>query len=283
MEEIFCKPNERIAILTTQEIIELHSILCNNYDLLSGMEPVSPAGVKNKDMLESAVSRQWVGSGDYYKYSTIYSNCATLVFGLVKNHAFHNGNKRIGFLALLKHMYNNGYVIKANVKHEEIFELLRTLANNDLFLHAKSFLPNFFKVNYNREWNQETDILYMAYWLKNNTEHKSRKIKQKTISISELSGILTMKNLDLAFSGKYLTINKKQSFFQSLLNKKGYKKEYIIKDAKSISLNMVEQIREDFSLSFHDGVDNVSFYNNDDILNEEIKSYKKIIYKLSKT
>lgn len=284
MQEIFCPPNGRIVTITTDEILELHGVLCKHYDLLPEMEPVSPPGVKNHNLLESAVSRQLVGSGDWYKYSDIYSNCATLVFGLVKNHSFHNGNKRIGFLALIKHLYNNGYVIRPHLKHKEIYELLRTLADNALNEHAMIFNKHFYKqYKHNNKWSDEIQVKYLSQWLRSNSEHKNTKIKQKTISINELERILKAKKLDTSFSGKFLTVTKKNSFLHDLFSTKKFKRDYIIKDLRNIPLNLVEQMRRDFEISFMDGVDNSSFYTDEDVFSSEVASYKKIIYKLAKT
>jgi len=283
MQEIYCNGNNRIVTLTTDEILDLHNILCVNYELLPEMEQISPPGIKNNDMLESAVSRQLVGSGDYYKYSNIYSNCATLVFGLVKNHSFHNGNKRIGFLSLIKHLYSNGYVISPDLGHKEIFELLRTLANSSLDKHAEIYSKHFYKKHKKLEWTDEIQIKYLSEWLKQNTEHKNTKVKQKTLTINEIDKILKTKNMRTAFSGKYLTISKKNSLIQDLIGKKTFKKEYFIKDSRSVPISLIEQMRKDFSISFLDGIDNSTFYNEEDILSSEIVSYKKIIYKLAKT
>lgn len=283
MQEIYCNGNNRIVTLTTDEIRDLHNILCVNYELLPEMEPISPPGIKNNDMLESAVSRQLVGSGDYYKYSDIYSNCATLVFGLVKNHSFHNGNKRIGFLALIKHLYSNGYVIRPNLGHKEIFELLRTLANSSMDEHAEIYNKHFYKQHKKLKWTDEVQIKYLSNWLRQNAEHKNTKIKQKTLTISEIERILKAKDLKTSFTGKFLTISKKNSFLQDIIGKKSYKKDYIIKDSRNIPLGIIEQMRKDFSISFLDGIDNSTFYNEEDILSNEIVSYKKIIYKLAKT
>jgi death-on-curing family protein len=283
MIEIYAAGKNRIVTLTTEEILELHTILCDNYKLLPEMEPVSPPGVKNQTMLESAVSRQLVGSADYYKYPDVYSNCATLVFGLVKNHSFHNGNKRIGFLAMLKHLYVNGNVLSPNVQHREIFELLRCLADKSLKSHAEIYFKHFFKTYKRIEWSDDLQIRYLSSWLRSSTEHKNTKIKRSSLSVNELERLLKAKNLSTKFSGKYLTVVRPNSFFQEILWKKPYKKEYLIKDGRNVSLNHIEQIRRDFEISFADGVDNSSFYNGEDFLSREIVAYKKIIYKLAKT
>lgn len=290
MQEILCNGTTRIVTLTTDNILELHDVLCKNYELLPEMEPVSPTGVKNNDMLESAISRQLVGAGDYFKYSSVFSNCATLVFGLVQNHSFHNGNKRIGFLALIKHLYCNGYIIKPGIRHNEIYELLRTLADSDSTLesHANkyNYLTQFYKQFPNikkSKWGHDVQIQYLTSWLRLNTEHKNTKFKFKTLPINDLVSFLRTKDLETQFTGKYLTISKKVSFVNKLLGKKVFRKSYSVKDSKSIGLSQVEQIRNDFSISFLDGVDNSSFYDESNMLNDEITSYKRIIYRLAKT
>lgn len=283
MHDIFCPGKGRIVTLTTDEVLELHNILCQNYELLPEMEPISPPGIKDKNMLESAVSRQLVGSGTYYKYSDIYLNCATLVFGLVKNHSFHNGNKRIGFLALIKHLYLNGNVLRPNLQHKEIFELLRLLASSSLIVHAEQYFKSFYKQYRKAIWSDELQIQYLALWLRSNTEHKNTKIKLKSIATNELERLIKMKGLKCSFSGKYLTILRPNTILQEILWKKPFKKDYLVKDGRNVSLTMVEQIRRDFQIAFQDGVDNSSFYNEDDFISSEIIAYKRIIYKLART
>jgi death-on-curing protein len=64
--------NGKINTLTVECVRELHQLLSENYLIFHDMEPISPEGVKNNNMLESAVHRQNAGIDDYYKYSTCY-------------------------------------------------------------------------------------------------------------------------------------------------------------------------------------------------------------------
>lgn len=239
--------------------------------------------IKSENLLESAVSRQTVGSGDYYKYSNVFSNCATLVFGLVKNHSFHNGNKRIGFLAMIKHLYLNGYVISPHIKHKEIYELLRTLADSTLYEHAEEYFKHYHKQTKKTKWTDQVAIDYITLWLKKCTEHKNTKIKPRTIPVNDLTRILKVKNLKIDFDGKHLSVSKQNNFIENLLLKKVFKRDYLIKDYKNVPLGIIEQIRTEFGISFQDGVDNSTFFNEDNLLSNEIMAYKKIIYKLAKT
>ena len=283
MTDIRDKTGGTISTLNVEEVLELHQILCDNYKLLPEMEPIVPAGVRDICLLESAVNRQFVGLGDYSKYDDFYSNCATLIYGIVQDHAFHNGNKRMGFLVMLKHLYKNGYVITPLTKHDEIYELLTSLASNKLQDHALAYGRAFIKVYGRSIWNDEMDVKYLAFWLRQNTEHKSVKIKLKTISLGQLQDILSSKGLHVSFDGRHLTVIRPIKVYKRLFGEKPLRRTYTIKKQNSVSLKIVEDIRRDFELAIKDGIDNISFYNDEHLLNEEIVSYKRIIYKLSKT
>ena len=58
-------------------------------------------GLRSADLLGSALGRQIVSFGGRKKYTDSIEICATLFYGLVKDHAFHDGNKRTALLTLL--------------------------------------------------------------------------------------------------------------------------------------------------------------------------------------
>jgi len=58
-------------------------------------------GPREPNLLHSAVYRQFTGFDGKDKWETSYERCATLVFGLVKDHPFHDANKRTALLVLL--------------------------------------------------------------------------------------------------------------------------------------------------------------------------------------
>lgn len=119
--------------------------------------------------------------------------------------------------------------------------------------------------------------------VKKNTAHKNVKVKQSVISLKELKPILDSKKLLCDFDGKYLSIKRKPNRFIGLFISDNYSKDYLIQNPNSIRKSIVDNIRKDFNVRFVDGVDNLSFYDKKHELNDEIKSYKYIIYKLSKT
>lgn len=69
------------------------------------------AGIRDETALESALARarqKW----HYAERTDIALLAAAYGFGLVKNHPFRDGNKRIGFLALVTFLGVNGYDLK---------------------------------------------------------------------------------------------------------------------------------------------------------------------------
>ena len=87
-------------------------------------------GVRSFDLLSSAVSRQCVEFAGKRKYTDKIDICSTLFFGLVKNHSFHDGNKRTGLLILLYQLQMYGYYPKP--KFKEFEKLVISIADNSL-------------------------------------------------------------------------------------------------------------------------------------------------------
>ena len=64
------------------------------------------AGLRDGALLESAVSRprnRWL-----YEQAPLADLAASLAFGLARNHAFIDGNKRVAFLAMVVFLERNG-------------------------------------------------------------------------------------------------------------------------------------------------------------------------------
>src|SRR5215472_1749929 len=94
-----------LSILNVAEVEAIHHALVRHFQ--ESGDPITPAGVKDRALLESAVSRQVVGSTDNLKYREPRANAATLLYGLCMNHAFHNGNKRTALVGCLEHLDGN--------------------------------------------------------------------------------------------------------------------------------------------------------------------------------
>ena len=70
-------------------------------------------GVRDENLLESALARpqqKW----HYSAVTDLPMLAAAYVYGLVKNHPYRDGNKRIGFLAMATFLGVNGRQLDAN-------------------------------------------------------------------------------------------------------------------------------------------------------------------------
>nr|WP_320131869.1 Fic family protein [uncultured Holophaga sp.] len=77
------------------------------------------AGLSSGNLLASAISRQSVSFGGISKWSDPMLATSSLFFGLVKNHAFLDGNKRIALLMLLKSLLRQKRIV---TKNQTVFE-----------------------------------------------------------------------------------------------------------------------------------------------------------------
>lgn len=70
-----------------------------------------PAGLRDRALLESALARPV--NQFHYGQEDIASLAAAYAYGLARNHAFVDGNKRIAFIALVLFLAMNGVDLKA--------------------------------------------------------------------------------------------------------------------------------------------------------------------------
>lgn len=288
IEEIILSNKEKIYALDAECIVHLHDLLTKNYHLVDKMDPVEPPGVKNYNSLESAVFRQHTGSSGWYKYDSVFKNCATLVFALVKNHPFHNGNKRVAFLAMIKHLFENGYVLSPSTKHDYIYQLLVSLADDDLSGHLSKIDKKIYNANKQKgKWSDEVVINALAQWIRKNSEYKNVVVKTK-IRIQQIRPMLEGKGIFMELNGTWLTLYQLKSrrflgIFKDSPERINVRKYGIGNSMSEVGIKVINQIRKDYSLSQSDGIDNNLFYDDETFIDQEMVTYKKIIYKLSQT
>jgi len=108
--------------LNTEQVIELHQEII--------LETGGLHGIRDLNLLESALNSPFQSFDGQYVYPTIESKAARLGYGLVMNHAFIDGNKRIGILAMLIFLEING--VELVYSDKELIALGLGLANGNL-------------------------------------------------------------------------------------------------------------------------------------------------------
>lgn len=82
-----------MIILSKEQIILLHSNLI--------AETGGSEGIRDEQLLESAINAPFQTFDNIEVFPSIQQKAARLGYGLIKNHAFVDGNKRIGTHAML--------------------------------------------------------------------------------------------------------------------------------------------------------------------------------------
>ncbi len=88
------------------------------------------AGVRDFNLLNSAIENAYQTFDGVDLYPTKEEKGARLGYGLVSNHAFVDGNKRIGLLVMLSFFAMNGINLKYT--DEELVEIGLTLADGKM-------------------------------------------------------------------------------------------------------------------------------------------------------
>ena len=104
--------------LTKEEILILHDQLIDRYG--------GTYGIRDENLLDSALNAPYLGYGDHEFYPSVVQKAVRLCFGLVMNHPFLDGNKRIGALALLTTLDLNHLTLHTN--SAELSEIILRLA-----------------------------------------------------------------------------------------------------------------------------------------------------------
>lgn len=108
-----------MMVLSKEQVLQLHA---NLIEATGGS-----TGVHDEGMLDSALNNPFQSFGGNGLYSGIHTKAARLCFGLVKNHAMADGNKRLGVHVMLVFLALNGYELLYSQK--ELSDIIIDLAS----------------------------------------------------------------------------------------------------------------------------------------------------------
>lgn len=114
--------------LSIAEVLELHRRIVERTG--------GSAGLRDLGALESAVAQPRMTYGSVDLYPDLASKAAALGFSLIKNHAFVDGNKRIGHAAMETFLVLNGCELHASVdeSEERVLAVASSTLDRDGFL-----------------------------------------------------------------------------------------------------------------------------------------------------
>ncbi len=248
-------------------------------------EGVGGVGPKNLTLLHSTLNRQFSGYEGNVKWNNNLEVCASLFWGLVKNHAFHDVNKRTALLSLFYHLVKVGRYPKGSHKIYE--ELAIRVAANKLEEY-----PNFSKYKN----KPDAEVLFIASFLNQNTramektEYKITCRQLDTIlrNIQLNDNILRKYSFKLANPDKnHIDLIKITEENIGLFRKKTILVEQRITSigfpgwTRQVNIDAVKEIRKRTGLTVENGYDSEAFYHEADALPSLISEFQGLLQKLA--
>jgi len=279
-----------ISTLSCADVEAIHDALVTHFE--ESGDPMTPAGVRDRGLLESAVGRQIVGSGNVLKYRDARANAATLLYGLCMNHPFHNGNKRTALVACLAHLDGNRY-IPDNVLHSEFYNLVLALADHklsSLSLLAKE-TKRLSKQDTSKKPNSKSDVEVhlLTKWLELTTRIIDK--RERPLTIRTLRQILTRLGCQFAephqnfidiYGPEKLVRTKILSIIPRTKVKRDRTQISYPGEGSVVSVNTIKMIRREFNLTPDDGIDSRVFYDKQAVVDAILNDYQGILRRLAR-
>ncbi|RMD91183.1 MAG: type II toxin-antitoxin system death-on-curing family toxin [Calditrichaeota bacterium] len=90
--------------------------------------------VKNENSLNYLVDAVKVSDYGQELYETVFEKAAAYLFYIIKDHIFHDGNKRTGIESAFLFLEKNGFSIKEDLEPLEIVEVAEKVASGEFQL-----------------------------------------------------------------------------------------------------------------------------------------------------
>jgi len=107
--------------LTKEQILSLHSQLIKEFG--------GKNGVRDEGLLDSTLASPFQTFGERQLFPTVQQKAARIGYGLIMNHPFIDGNKRIGAHAMLTTLAMNE--IELDYLQKDLYEIILQVASGD--------------------------------------------------------------------------------------------------------------------------------------------------------
>ena len=122
------------TFLSLQEVMWIHQDQLHRYG--------GDAGLRDLDALRSAVGMPKAGAQGVYYHSDLFEMASAYLYHLVQNHAFIDGNKRVGTASAVVFLDLNG--IELRVDDAALVDMVIQVASGKA---AKSDVADFFRTH----------------------------------------------------------------------------------------------------------------------------------------
>ena len=137
-----------VKYLETGDVRAIHEELVREF--ANQNDPIDPPGVRDENLLESAITRPRTSMGEDRKYPSVEMSGAALLHSLIHNHPFHNGNKRTGLVSMLAFLDSNRMLVTC--EQDELFKIVLRIAQHSIVTPTYDNLS-------------DREVLYIAEWI----------------------------------------------------------------------------------------------------------------------
>ncbi|MEW2051671.1 Fic family protein [Streptomyces sp. NPDC005476] len=243
--------------LTLDEVLAIRKRLSNSTlgaQDFGGHRPI------DENKLASAVERQNTGMSDTngvfrQKYERPHEKVATLFYGIAKNHAFENGNKRTALVCSLVSLERSGYDL-CNTTEEELYDM------------ATSVVAGTFPIGKNEVRDPDAEVRALASWFRSRIHRQE--FGDHSMSFRDLKKVLTAHGCEFDAPDKnFIKIRR-----GNLAVKTGYPKSNF-----DIAVSEIKRIRK--QLNLHELGSSRDFYDFDNAVDNFVDEYRYLLQRLA--
>ncbi|MFA5876022.1 MAG: type II toxin-antitoxin system death-on-curing family toxin [Candidatus Margulisiibacteriota bacterium] len=248
-------PAPHMVYMNPSEVEAIHWQLVRDFG--KTRDPIIPPGVKDQNLLASALHRVHTSLGCELKYPTVPMAAAAYLHAIIGNHAFHNGNKRTALVATLVFLDLNGFLLE--VDEDNLFDYLIQIADHKIVTRV------------NTEELADLEMWEIARWLHRNSRAVSH--AERLLKFHELRSILNQYGCTFKTrTGNRMNISRGE--FKTQV--------YYRNDGTDVDRGTIRKIRTDLHLSEEDGYDSTIFYNAEEKISDFMLKYRCTLDRLAK-
>jgi death-on-curing protein len=268
------------STIHVDDVLAIYAVIVQ--DFRASNDPIAPAGVRDRGLLESAVYRQFTGYSDRLKYNTPLLSAASLTYGLCCDHPFHNGNKRVALVSMLVHLDRNELSLPG-VRQGELYDTMLAIADHSFGLpHGRRRDGT----DVRRSADEEVDAI--CKWLRRRVRRIER--GERVITYRQLRRALGQFNIDMEVKGaNHASLYRTEERTTGILRRRkqlvrvkfadiGYRD-----DGTDIPKSEMKRIREICGLTEANGVDSHAFYSTGIVVDDFVCRYRRVLHRLART
>jgi prophage maintenance system killer protein len=264
-------PYAGYTTVSLREVLNAHFLLAEFFARTG--EGLGGLGPKEPNLLHSALSRQLTAFGNRPRWSSRIEVCATLMYGLIKNHPFHDANKRTAFLVSILHLQKIGRTPVADHRAYEDFTV--DIADNKLEKYPA--YARFIQMP-----RLDREIQTITHFIKRSSREIDLRVK--TITYNQLNTILRASGLRLENPLKNridLVRFLDENDLSPLETPRRIAHIGFPGWTKQVSRKVVHVVRSAAELDVEHGYDSQAFFNGVDTPWTLIKKYEELLRRLA--